>query len=204
MKARFQKGITYIELITVLSIFSIITAISIYDFRIFETSIEVKNLANEVALKVVEAQRFAVFGKVSPPLQAPLNPDTWKPSYGLAFDLNTTGYTGGNIFYSFIDLDQDKIFSHDPGYSCPLSDCLEKINITKGNRITNLRIYDSDGNFINSVSQVDLTFTRPSTTATFYSGGSILGGVGYLEIEITSPNNQVVTVRVFSSGRIEI
>lgn len=204
MKGNLQKGITYIELVTVLSIFSIVTAISIYDFRVFESNIQVKSLANDVALKFVEAQRNAVFGRVSPPLQAPLNPSTWRPSYGISFDVNASPYTGSTVFYTYVDLDQDKIFTHDPSYTCPKDDCLEKIDITKGNRISNLKIYDSDGNYVSSVTQVDVTFTRPSTTATFYSGGSVLGGVGYLEVEMTSPNNQVVDVKVFASGRIEL
>jgi type II secretory pathway pseudopilin PulG len=204
MKGSFQKGITYIELVTVLSIFSIITAISIYDFRIFESNIQVKSLVSDIALKLVEAQRNAVFGKVSPPLQAPLNPDSWRPAYGLAFDLNDTSYTGPSIFYSYVDLDQDKIFTHGPSYTCPLDDCLERIDITKGNKISNLKIYDSDGNYVASTSQVDITYTRPSTTATFYSSGSLLSNIGYIEIELVSPNNQTVSVKVFSSGRIEL
>ncbi len=204
MKGRLQKGVTYIELVAVLSIFSIVTAISIYDFRVFESNIQVKSLANDIALKLVEAQRNAVFGKVSPPLQAPLDPSSWRPAYGLAFDVNVTPYTGPSIFYSYVDLDQDNNFTHDPSYTCPKDDCLEKIDITRGNRISNLRIYDSDGNYVNSATQIDVTFTRPSTTATFYSGGSLLKGVGYLEIELTSPNNQIVDIKVFASGRIEL
>lgn len=193
---------TYIELIVVLSIFSIMSAFSIYNYKTFENKVDIKNLASDVALKLVEAQNSAVSGKLSL-----LSPDGWKPSYGIYFNLNPIGSpnTGDDVFYYFADFDQDKVFDYGIYPACPSNECLEKINITKGNHIVRIASY-SGGSGTALTDEVHITFTRPSQTATFSdkNGLPLSPSPEYLEITLGSPTDVTTKVKVYPSGRIQL
>lgn len=200
--ARPQAGMTYVELIVVLSIFSMMSALSIYNYETFQNKVDIKNLANDVALKLFEAQNSAVSGKL--PI---LPPDPWKPSYGIYFNLNPVGSpnTGNNVFYYFADLDQDKLFDYGIYPTCPSGECLEKINITKGNFISRIVSY-SGGVGTNLTDEVHINFTRPSQTATFSdkNGSPFSPTPEYLEIILSSSSGVLTKVKVYPSGRIQL
>ena len=70
-----QKGMTYVELIVVLSIFSAMTSVVLFNYGEFQAKVDIKNLASDIALKIVEAQKSSLSGKL--PESFPVN---WKPS----------------------------------------------------------------------------------------------------------------------------
>ena len=51
-----SNGMTYIELIVVLSIFAVMTSIVLFDYGGFQAKVDIKNLASDVALQIVQAQ----------------------------------------------------------------------------------------------------------------------------------------------------
>ena len=55
---------TYVELIVVLSIFSVMTSVVLFNYNEFQAKIDIKVLANDIALKIVEAQKSALSGKL--------------------------------------------------------------------------------------------------------------------------------------------
>src|SRR3989339_1856034 len=79
-----NKGMTYVELIVVLSIFSVLSSVAIYNYGDFQSSVDIKNLASDIALQIVKAQKDSLSGLL--PLQV-VKTD-WKPSYGVQFDLS--------------------------------------------------------------------------------------------------------------------
>ena len=85
MKIQKNKGMTYVELIVVLSIFSIMTSIVLFNYGEFQAKVDIRNLASDIALKIVEAQKSALSGKL--PTQA--TGATWKPSYGVYLNIST-------------------------------------------------------------------------------------------------------------------
>lgn len=179
-----NKGMTYIELIVVLGIFAAFSAVSIVNYRQFQSKIYIKTLANDIALKIVEAQKNSTSGKWN--TGAPS--DAWKPSYGLHFNLSSDNKS----FKSFADLNQDK--------SYVIGELLDTFNVTKGNSISEIRIFPSDS----TVNDLTLTFTRPSGGAYFVSGGSPLANVSYVQISITSPQGATNSIKLYSSGRIQL
>lgn len=195
---------TYVELIVVLSIFSVMSALSIYNYQTFQDKVDIKNLANDVALKLFEAQNSAVSGKL--PV---LPPASWKPSYGVYFNLSRDRTSpleiGPNLFYYFIDLDQNKVFNYDLNPQCPDAECLQKINITKGNYISSINAY-ANGVATPLLGPVQITFTRPSQSATFTDkdGFSFVPTPEYLEINFSSSSGIVARVKIFPSGRIQL
>src|SRR3989344_4815832 len=84
-----NRGMSYVELIVVLSIFSVMTSVVLFNYGSFQAKVDIKNLASDIALKVVEAQKSSLSGKLLPPTHIPPNPNTWKPSYGLFFDADS-------------------------------------------------------------------------------------------------------------------
>jgi prepilin-type N-terminal cleavage/methylation domain-containing protein len=55
-----KAGVTLIELMVVISIFAIISATVIVDYRSFSSSISTQNLADDIALSIRKAQGYAI------------------------------------------------------------------------------------------------------------------------------------------------
>src|SRR3989344_7804583 len=113
---KLNSGMTYVEVLTVLAIFSIMTSIVLFNYKGFQAKVDIKNLASDIALKVVEAQKSSLDGK----LPLPIPPPTWKPSYGVYFDV-----TPLQQFIYFVDLDSSKNYES--------SEKLDTLFITKAN-----------------------------------------------------------------------
>lgn len=214
-----KKGMTYIELVVVMSIFAIMSAISFSNFKEFQNKIELKNLATKIALKIIEVQKNSVNGKLSPPTpwvqpNPPVPP--WKPSYGVYFDLDldqNNVYTDDKSFYIYTDLDQNGIF--DKNFTCPniSGECLEKISLNNGHYI--YEVSDNTQQFGLRVTpgllpELSVNFTRPSFKPHF---STVIPGSN-VEIVIASqkiatpptPPNYLgaIVIRIWQSGRIEI
>jgi len=198
----FQSGMTYVELIVVLSIFAVMTSVILFDYNKFQGKVDIKILANDVALKIVEAQKSALAGELPLSTQIPISP--WKPSYGVYFDLTSSG-NNKNFIY-FTDLDQLGDFTDDGSFcSLPSStgECLEKITITKNNFISQIDSYL--GAIATPITNpLSITFKRPDASAIFKSNGLLLINLDYIQITISSPSNITAYIKIYPSGRIQI
>lgn len=178
---------SYVELIVVLSIFSVLSAVAIFNYGDFQANVDIRNLATDIASQIVTAQKSSLNG-VLPLAGAPFS--TWKPSYGVYFDTTTP-----TKFVYFNDL------SNPPnGYN--LSEELNTINITKNNSILSIQQCSTEpcasGNTINSLTVV---FKRPDSSAIFYP--SLSAGFNYFQINITSPRGITAPIKIYPSGRIQ-
>ena len=191
-----QAGMTYVELIVVLSIFSIFSGMAIFNYKSFQGKVDIKNLANEMALQIVEAQKSALNGKLPPSLQQPTDPINWKPSYGIYFNKNTDNKS----FYYFVDLNQNKELSV-PFNNCPGFECLDKIIITKGNSISLIESFNN-GSYSAVSGPLSITFTRPNSGAVFYTNAPL--PAEYIRITLSSPNSISTYIKIFPSGRVEL
>jgi prepilin-type N-terminal cleavage/methylation domain-containing protein len=202
-KLNRQRGMTYVELIVVLSIFAVFAGTAVFNYKDFQAKVDIRNLSNQIALKVVQSQKDALAGRLPPSGQAP-GVDPWKPSYGMYFEI--TSGASSTVFHSFVDLNQDKQMNP-PINICPGSECLEEINITKGNYISEIKRYNAGSGIGNAISgDLSITFTRPDSGATFNLNGIILEGEGieFFEIIIMSPAGASTSINVYPSGRVEI
>ncbi|HEY4478124.1 MAG TPA: type II secretion system protein, partial [Candidatus Paceibacterota bacterium] len=61
MKKSFKKqknrGMTFLELTVVISIFAIVSSIAIFNYKNFQTKIDIQNLGNDIASRFTLAQR---------------------------------------------------------------------------------------------------------------------------------------------------
>ena len=209
LKTRSYKlngGMTYVELIVVLSIFATMSSIVLFNYNGFEDKVDIKILANDIALKIVEAQKSAISGT----LNFNALPD-WKPAYGIYFDSSSDIDTSvePNIPFSkefiyFADLNdptQNNLYDYS---NCGgTGECLDKIIITKGNYIQEIDSYIGDV-ATPITDPISITFTRPNSSAVFSSEGILLSGFDYIQITISSPSLLKAYIKVYPSGRVQI
>jgi prepilin-type N-terminal cleavage/methylation domain-containing protein len=179
-KTQTNKGMTYVELIVVLSIFSVLSSVVIFNYGDFQAKIDVKNLASDIALKVVEAQKSSLSGKFDP--NASLG---WKPSYGVYFEMAKP-----TQFVYFADLNNDGVYNEDP---------LDTITITKNDSITGLEAVGCG-----SITSLSIVFKRPDSSAAFSSNGSSLPCASYVQITIASPKGVTALIKLYPSGRVQV
>ena len=186
---------TYVELIVVLSIFTIMTAVVMFNYGAFQGKVDVKSLATDIALRIVEAQKSSISGKWRSGASG-----NWRPSYGAYFNASPN-----NSFIYFVDLDSDYILD---GASCS-GECIDAPLITKGSYIYSIEKY-SGSTLVGSVSTpISITFRRPESKATFATASDVaLSGFDSLKITVVTskgftggPN---AIIKVYSSGRIEV
>lgn len=185
---------TYVELIVVLGIFAVMLSISLFNYKKFQSKVDIKNLANDIALKLVEAQKSSSSGKLASSsfLSA--------PAYGVYFNTATSAK-----FVYFADLDNqgdcDAPNCISPNYTIG-GEVLDVINITKGNTISSLRAFGTNCPGITSLS---IIFKRPSSTP-IISTTPPLGVcvLSYVSVTITSPQADTAIIELYPSGGIQI
>jgi len=193
----FQAGMTYVELIVVLSIFSVMTSIVLFNYNGFQSKIDIRVLANDIALKIVEAQKAAISGKLPPKSLIPFVPyvDTWKPSYGVYFD--KVNYKDNFIY--FFDFNNDSFY--DMAGCSGTEECQDNIFMTKGNFISGLEAVGCP-----PINNLSIVFKRPDSGAILKSNGLLLACASSVKITISSADTPPITsnIEVYPSGRIQI
>lgn len=192
---------SYIELIVVLSIFSVMSSVILFNYGGFQAKVDIKNLASDVALKVVEAQKASLSGKFPPLAQQAGIDATWKPSYGIYIN---TATDNKSIFY-FVDLKNPTQNSLYDSSACPgAGECLEKITIGKGNSMSRLDVFYQGSATANLINDLTVSFVRPNSAAVIKSSTAFSGTVSYVQITVTSPKLIISTIKIYPSGRIQI
>jgi type II secretory pathway pseudopilin PulG len=186
-KNKKNKGMSYVELIVVLSIFATLSSVVIFNYGDFQARVDIKNLASDIALKIVEAQKSSINGVL--PLSGYVS--TWKPAYGVYFDT----VTNNKQFFYFADLNNDFQYNES---------AIDTINITKNNFIDkiekcSIEPCELDAPTINSLSVV---FKRPDSSAIFT--GVIIVNSEYVQITIKSPKGSTALIKVYPSGRVQV
>ena len=204
------------DLIVVLSIFGIMSAVVMSNYGAFQDKIDIKNLSNDIALKIVESQKSAMSGKQLPLALQTLVVLGWKPSFGVYFnssvgaDINS-GTSFNKEFIFFTDLNQNNLLDN-PDCVGATGECMNRIIITKNNYISGTDICTDEGGVSCSTkasitNPFSITFTRPDSSAIFkYSDASpfVVSGSSYVRITVTSPKAATAFIKIYPSGRIQI
>ena len=191
--AHLKGGMTYIELIVVLGIFSVLSGVAMFNYKGFQDQIDIRNLGSDIALKIIKAQSDSRAGTL-----ALLAPAGWKPSYGLYFEANSD--EDKNFIY-FADYDSDGLFNLGVSSMDCSGECLEKITLTKGNRITDL-LFTAPG-LNDSKPDATIVFSRISAEPDISSEGAEFPNT---EVQITaeSPKGLKTFITISPSGKMEV
>lgn len=196
-KKSLVSGFTLIEMVVVLGIFMIITAIIFYNYSDFKTGVSLDNLSQDIALTIRRAQSYATSVKGTNVLGAEF------PGYGVHF-----ATTSGNIydgdpksFILFADLAGPvgtagsltyEQSTNRCGYDvlATLNECLEKVSINTNDYISDICGYDSTNTYCGGT--LDLVFTRPDPDA----------AICYIKPGLTTcePNIFSASVKISSTG----
>lgn len=215
---KISTGMSYVELIVVISIMSILIAISLLNYTAIQEKVQMKNLANDMGLKIIEAQKTAISGKM--PLSTDIYSDYedgWRPSYGIYFNLEENyndpeegNYPGKKVFYYFVDLDQrqgERGLKNIDDCVLKTGECIDVYIIKKTDYISEIVLFDNNGDVVfNTHKGINIVYTRPNQSAFFYDeNGQKIGDVDSMEILLKNENESTTSsIKVFSSGRVQI
>ena len=188
-----NRGMSYIELIVVLSIFAVMSSIVIFNYGAFQAKVDIKNLASDMALQIISAQKAALSGLI--PVQTP-TVSPWKPAYGVYFYPNSDPKS----FIYLVDLNQDGYFT---GGQCT-GDCLNVISITKGNSISRLDVFYQGDSIAHPLLNLTAIFTRPNSGPVFRSSTTFTSAINYVQITVLSPKGATALIKLYPSGRVQI
>ncbi len=200
---------SYVELIVVLSIFSILSSVAIYNYGDFQANVDIRNLASDIALQIVTAQKSSLNGVL--PLSG--YDASWKPSYGVYFNssplVDTDTIPFNKKFIYFVDLgtldtstgknNQNSLYD---GVSSCSGECQNKITIARGDFIEKIEKCDGNNNCTETTTPLSIIFKRPDSSAIF--AGANVSGSDYIKITIKSPKGNISFIRAYPSGRVQI
>ena len=184
-----RRGFSLVELIVVISIFSLITGIILTRHSQFNSSLLLSNLAYEVALSIREAQVFGLSSRQSG--------STFDLGYGVHFDSLTPA-----SYIVFADLDRNNV------YTSSGDAVLETYTLQRAHAIGNICVTDGSGSETcvsgGSFTQLDIGFERPDPDAYITVDGVTSTLYGSAKIILSAPQNNSRTIRVVSTGQISV
>ena len=211
------RGFTFIELIFVISIFGIMSSIVLFGFHNFGLKTQLDNLAQDVALRIVEAQKAAISGRSTATLFG--IDAAHAPSYGVYFSNDATDPTAplNTQFTYFADNDHSKTYSDTtpcPATPTPGHECISVTTITTGEYVSKV-CYDSATtvHFCPDAGSAHITFTRPFPDATMNvcntptgscSGGGLNAVKAYIELTSGVDPTLQKTIIVTSLGEVRV
>lgn len=177
-----MRGFSLIEMLVVMSIFSLISMVVIANHSKFNSSVLLGNLAYDIALSIREAQ---VYG-----LSVRQFASEFQIGYGVHF-------SGTDSYVFFADINRNGLYDN-PGDSI-----IQTYSLGRGHSI--LR-YCADAecsdSASNNVTYLDVVFFRPDPDASFATNR----GTSYSEanIVVTSPAGATRTIAVQTTGQISV
>lgn len=179
-KIKAERGFTLIELMIVFMVMGIMASVLLFNFQTFNGLLQYDNISQDIALRIVEAQKAAITGKINPNFVG----RDMKPSYGVYFVSAHTAGSANEQFVYFTDIPGigtgstattgDKIY--DPptgvfvcnGATVSGNECVSVTTITTGEYIDNI-CYKVAGSGISCAgstgADLDVTFVRPYPNA---------------------------------------
>lgn len=194
-KVRTKGGYTFMELVVVISIFSIISSVILFNFSDFSTNISIQNTTADIALVVKEAQSDAIAGRLNETINL-LGVSNFKPAYGIHFD---SGNPSG--FIKFTDLDKDYVY----GGNCSVSntECLKDIKINGFDQIADICVRAlNDTDFNCDINSLDISFERPFPDAKIRADSDIFTEYNDAKIILVSSKGLRKSVIVGALGNI--
>lgn len=205
-----NKGMTLVELVVSIAIFTLISGITIFNYGDLRSSFSIQNITNDIALSIRKAQSYAIGASgIS---------SSFSYGYGVHFSLDTspTESSGGErAFAIFSDIYSNKKYDYQNGISCGSlidsdNECIEMLNITSTDKIVGFYINDTlEETSANST--LDIVFVRPNPDAYFCFTYDNLNSpycdkdteVNHVGIVVSGVNKTKV-ITVWNTGQISI
>ncbi len=206
-KKIFSSGVTLIELVTVIGIVSVVSAVLLFNYSDFNSNVSIKNLAQEVALSIRKSQTYATSVR-----SADISGSTTYPAYGIVFSLepsNNPFSPTPKRFVSFVDIPPNKKYDSD-GSNCGTAsvgnECIESFSINSTDSLVTL---ETDTAGLVTSGTIAISFLRPSPDAMICyipSGQSDCSSQvpSYAKMTFRSAKGLTKTVSVWNTGQINV
>lgn len=159
-----NKAFTLIEFILILTIFSIMAGVTMFNFKGFRSNVALENLAYDLALSIQNIQQRAASGfgttTVSGSSAIPI-------FQGIQFTKASSGFSSEFILFKDSSVQNQK-------YDSGTTELLDKIKIQYNEYVKSIE-YDDDSDFTSATqitNDMAILFKRPWLDAYFYSIGS--------------------------------
>ncbi len=208
-------GFTLLEISFVIAIFAIMGSIVLFRFKDFGTQATLDNLTQDIALRIVEAQKAAIAGAGNINVTAL----GIAPNYGVYFTPSTTPSGANKQFVYFTDTSTTsaRTYNGDACTSTPTAgrQCISVTSITSGDYVSNV-CYNTGGGSLSypclTSGSVHVSFTRPFPDATMKVCPTVAPCSGTpttaksVYIEVTSGANAALkrTIIVTGLGQVRV
>jgi prepilin-type N-terminal cleavage/methylation domain-containing protein len=209
-----EKGFTLIEMVFVFVIFAVMSSITLFNFRGFNQKLEFNNLVQDIALRIITAQKSSISGSTNINFLG----QTARPSYGVYFKASPTPTVDSRQFIYYNDLPDPAFGStgnkmyDPPGGPCPSTplmdnECLSVTAITTGEYVSNI-CYVVPGGALgtcNTSGEAHITFIRPFPDAAIrVDAGAMISIPQHVCIELTSAKDMTIkkTIAVSNLGEV--
>lgn len=211
-----ESGLTIVELLVVVSIFMIITGISIFNYNKFNSYTSTQNLADDIAMTIRQAQSYAIGVRGTDENSDGSNP--FNVAYGVSFSLNPTPshyYSPSSTsFILFADIDNDNLYDYNEGdTSCGLpkdgNECVDVLTIKSDDKMSEI-LLNKTVPVSGEDSIVNIIFKRPNPEPKFcYSdlGFNCNMNFSSIGIKVSSekePDTIYKTIEVSNVGQISV
>lgn len=202
-----ENGFTILELMFVIAIFGIMSTVVLFGFRDFGLKTTFDNLAQDIALHIVQAQKSAISGSVSLTTLG-----TFAPTRGIHFTSGTTPSPADQefIYFNDIGLVPNGKYDSTPGCGSSGTECISSTKITTGEYVSMISYVWPGSSYIPVAagSTVDITFTRPFPDAKINiclpSGVSCYPPVQNVYIELATTRDPTLKKTIVVNGLGEV
>lgn len=221
LKKSLQAGVTLIEMLIVVAIIAVVSAVLMFNYSDFSTNVSLRNLSQEMALAIRKTQTYATSVRAIDGTDFVSSSSF--PGYGIAFsvaDAQTTPspiHPSSKRFVLFADI-SDGLTLSDHQYGADVisnrcgtpssssNECIETFDISTADKIVAIcgepRVYDAEIESCTGTSPTDnvsITFRRPSPDAYILYNGQ---PSSYAQIVIQSPKDLKRQIIVWNTGQI--
>ncbi len=192
MKHTIQKGFTLIEMVAVLGIFSIVSAIVLFNYDKFRSETILTNMAYEIALSIREAQIYGVSARNSA--------TTGTPDFTIPYGIYVLKDSSNYILFS--DQSKDSKFT---GTNCiDTGDvCVTPYTLQRNMRITDINTKESSVSACVSIDYASILFKRPNPEPVI--SDDAVRTLSYIEIEVSPQGGDSKRyVRIANNGQISV
>lgn len=186
-----EQGFTLVELLVSIGIFTVITAVAVFNHAQFNGTVLLTNLTYEIALSVRQAQFYGITVR-----QSSADPTKFDSGYGIHFDLSTP-----TTYLLFEDGKNGNPQNHvyNAGLGTSTTEALEYFSIQRGNKISKLCLAGDCSKTV-----ADISFIRPNPDTYITAGGIASTYYTKAEICVSSPQSMKRKIVVESTGQISV
>lgn len=200
-----KKGFTLVEVVIVIGIFAVISAIILFNYSSFRSNTTVNTVAQEIALTVRKAQSYSL-GLQAPGLLSGLP----VKGYGVRFESNKPDQI---VFFAEISPIDNQYTVATPDCSAPApgQECVEYYRIETGDIIQDIIVDGEVINLTDPSSSIDIIFKKPTGETVFCvhkfsstCSSSSTSSVGVVDVLLVSKSGINKTVRIYANGQISV